>query len=877
MRIAELLTSSLLLWRGLPESIKAGKFNLSVLIEFQVMFKKLTSLLSDQFLEQEATPENLQPLIEFLAQHWQNSVTSPDPFDLSNLMTVFCFNLAKEIAPVVNKSLYELFIPSIEGNRLHYTGVTTTEYLIANPQLGLPHFVLSDDKKCLIEVEACLELAEERGLLHHTTLTHDVKPSLLSEPEKRRLLAHSKQAKSYWYAIEAYETARSSNGSFGAHLMQLIMRLRQGEVKPPVDETEQQMLERAVREAEMGYRADVVEEETEYNAGMSSHLGAIEFQEFLDSITSEEQSALLSIEVKVAEKKYTIADLWDRVTHSQYQKALAQQKSGVAVDSSTALVTFNSDLFCSHLLANDFETILKESEWLFSKFSREVTSADAILTLQQHLLEAKQELKAGLVSQQLTREKKVIPLNLALWRRFLSSFPLNEVLDAARYVFEEVSILSADIVNILSSLPQDSRFTFLQNLGAQKLQAVFIVAGEQDSRSVSFFEGETSFPPIIFLDKLCELLPASEQLNLIKMLKIETVRELTLKAWLPIILKTLALENRLPFLEYLGTEHIFASLQKNANALKKTVALLPEDNRFAFLMRLDPGELVNSLNKADDLTVIINLVPADKRLDMIKFLGAENVAKNFTDPEKLNILLQQLQPNERLSFFNLVIPQLSSLVGSIYAFRIVLTLTPPQDHQALLQLLGSQNILHIFNCAEKKPQTLIGALNLLSADQRLTLAQNLGSNLLGEFVPDLATFSTLLSLLPSSARHTFVSMFSDAQLHHIMMSDSFFFMAAHRMDNFQKQEFYPDLLFAMTAAYRHRQQLKLSSHNLTLFSPADAQAIKDKYQRKDNAAFSLEKVLTHEKKSVEFSTEFADVLGQSSTLRKIGERVRRIK
>jgi hypothetical protein len=240
MKIKSLLENFLLLLEAKLRELSKQSYDLKSngnLFEFYCCLDKLNELFKKCDLEQEATPENLQPFTKFLSDHWKFvSRYSVNIFQ----STLFCLQLAEALAKILPLSRFQLLMPTVDWTP---SIITTSDY--TDTDFDFNHFIFGNNKE-IIEIFYCLESAEQDGILKHTRLFTDYlimgQPAAvrhLNETEKQRVLSHSYEVRDYYQQIQNLINIKYDLSHIGGHLQRLIRKLYGGSVAGTRDIAEQ--------------------------------------------------------------------------------------------------------------------------------------------------------------------------------------------------------------------------------------------------------------------------------------------------------------------------------------------------------------------------------------------------------------------------------------------------------------------------------------------------------------------------------------------------------------------------------------------------------------------------------------------------------------
>lgn len=232
-------------------------------------------------------PDALQ---KFFANRWERirGTLLAYPQNPNAAANQLCLLIANNLAPGATNSL---LMPTVQ--RLNdLSGDDDFNY----PGLRFQDFILSDDDKYFINIEQCLESAEEHGKLISQNSDHGAldktQTNQLSSAEQKRILQHSVQVREYYTAIT--ETLKykedKDDPSFGTMISELAQRLREG--------------------GKQGHKGG-----TEEIAGPDAVQGIMEFKKFVDALSKEEQEDLFKVTAKDLTLGTTFGAIWYRLLY----------------------------------------------------------------------------------------------------------------------------------------------------------------------------------------------------------------------------------------------------------------------------------------------------------------------------------------------------------------------------------------------------------------------------------------------------------------------------------------------------------------------------------------------------------------------------------
>lgn len=188
--------------------------------------------------------------------------------------------IAEHISIKLGVNRYSLLMPSLT---VMHNVVTGTNFQTDNPPFT--NILLSDDGSRIIEVLECLTLAEEDGILKHTSLSDNDAVLLLTPLEKHRVIHHSSYTRAYWNAIEHRVKIVNNGLTIGSMLYKLSNQLQGGGV------------ERMSRAVPIEMR-EAVSRLYERNAGEPANLGIQEFFTWYNQQGSLIQAKIRSFAMK---------------------------------------------------------------------------------------------------------------------------------------------------------------------------------------------------------------------------------------------------------------------------------------------------------------------------------------------------------------------------------------------------------------------------------------------------------------------------------------------------------------------------------------------------------------------------------------------------
>lgn len=264
--------------------------------------------------DKELTTEECQPFINFLENRWKRIQQTDLAYCLNphSPMKQICWLLAEKLSPVVKQPAVKLLMSNLD----------LSEQMSGQDLYDLKpwQFVLSDDvnNPRIIMVADCLSFAKEDGVLKHTTLEEgQSKP--LTESERERVIKHSPAATAFHEAAQELRDYIKSDQSMYGYINRFIEKLRYGGAH--------------------GGRGG-----QEYIAGADANEGIIEFAEFLDKLTKDEQTRLFAM--TVPQYRDTVGTIWNRM-----------KNPGVRANGEV-----QSTEFCVEVNATELSTINREKE-----------------------------------------------------------------------------------------------------------------------------------------------------------------------------------------------------------------------------------------------------------------------------------------------------------------------------------------------------------------------------------------------------------------------------------------------------------------------------------------------------------------------------------
>ncbi|KTD51618.1 Ras family GTPase [Legionella quinlivanii] len=255
-------------------------------IELLETYEELSALIDRATKsDKELTAEECQPFIDFLANRWKR-IQQTDlayTFNPHSPINQICWLLAERLSPVVNKEAVKLLMFNID----------LSDQMSGQDLFDLKpwQFVLSDDvnNPRIIMVADCLSFAKEDGVFKHTTL-EEGQSKVLTETERERVIKHSPAATAFHEAAQELRDYIKRDQSMHGYITRFIEKLRHG----------------GAHGRAQGGRGG-----QEHNAGADANEGILEFAEFLDKLTKDEQSRLFAM--TVPQYRDTVGTIWNRM------------------------------------------------------------------------------------------------------------------------------------------------------------------------------------------------------------------------------------------------------------------------------------------------------------------------------------------------------------------------------------------------------------------------------------------------------------------------------------------------------------------------------------------------------------------------------------
>lgn len=226
----------------------------------------ITPLLKGLKKNKNLSPKKLAKISRFLATRWdlicntELSYLSAHQYPLNQ----FCMQLAETIAPLVKKSPFDVLMPSLEIKDYDIVGDSLDDYDFHKPW----KYVLSSDKKALIDVATCLLFTKSNLTFKHL-YTSKGKQVVLTKEEATRVACHSDASSDLFDLMKLAYKSKYDDGTIGSRLDQLTLFLKSGGVHGQFDGSE-------------------------YDAGKDAFVAISEFDDYLKSLTTDEKKDLLS-------------------------------------------------------------------------------------------------------------------------------------------------------------------------------------------------------------------------------------------------------------------------------------------------------------------------------------------------------------------------------------------------------------------------------------------------------------------------------------------------------------------------------------------------------------------------------------------------------
>jgi hypothetical protein len=442
-KIESTLTTSLAEEKDIPRRLEAGL----TLHELRVLAKE------SKDDKEHSIATKVQ---KFLGNRWER-IRHTDiayPHDPHGPLTKICLTLAERYASKFKTDRYKLLMPTLKESK---HSVTQTN--LADSELKLSDFILTDKDKGFIEVGPCIEMAKETGEYHYQFVPEKKDPSQpnpqprkLSPDEVERLINHSQLTRESHQAIQTVISYLKQDKSVGARLLQLIEDLREGG-----------------KSAKNGG--------TEYKAGQPAYTGVKEFRLFLDSISAKDREDLFNIAIPNPVEYPTFKLLWLRLlllaTDDKEIKLSLTEEKAIHEELLTPPENFqaNDDVPCvESVIAPEISAALAARPELYRVYPEEIKDSP--------LTKRFDELKA-------TRDAKIYALDRALKsdhyrvgssygnngrKRLGQNLLLNQ--NALPVVFAQVTQCPADLKYGLKHINLSLRLQLLTEIGKEKLNNI---------------------------------------------------------------------------------------------------------------------------------------------------------------------------------------------------------------------------------------------------------------------------------------------------------------------------------------------------------------------------------------------------------------------
>lgn len=311
------------------------------------------------------------PLVEFLALHYRiTKHTNATPtLSFQQPYTIACLTAAQTLEKIVKVNRYKLLHPELEVFDYVASGSS-----LSDDSHEISSFIMSDDGKRVIEVQACLAFAENDGVLKYTCLV-DGQTTPLLKTEAERVINYSAEAKKYWESITYKVQVETRGESFGAMITTLINNLREGGKK---------------RKGE------------EYKAGHDANMGIIHFFEWFSQLETDEKELLF----KISYSHHTFKKYYDRLISP---------------------ANYSDTNYCVEVISSDLDTMLTHNKQLFDVYPKKF-KLSASAPKFQDAVRSMEGRKLALAKTMTTQSPKPIYANIALTNN------MAELVDLQYYV-----------------------------------------------------------------------------------------------------------------------------------------------------------------------------------------------------------------------------------------------------------------------------------------------------------------------------------------------------------------------------------------------------------------------------------------------------------
>lgn len=222
--------------------------------------------------------DQLAKISRFLDTRWHLICNSELSYLVSHHypLNQFCMLLAESIAPLIKKSPFEVLMPTLEIKEYDIIGDSLDTYDFHKPW----KYVLSSDKKALIDVVNCLTFTKSDLIFRHLYLV-DSQQAFLTKEEATRVACHSNASNDLFDFIKQAHKAKYNDGTIGSRLNQFARFLKAGGVHGQFDGSE-------------------------FDAGKDAFIAISEFDDYLKLLSPEEKEDLFNRSYKDKLKNHGI-------------------------------------------------------------------------------------------------------------------------------------------------------------------------------------------------------------------------------------------------------------------------------------------------------------------------------------------------------------------------------------------------------------------------------------------------------------------------------------------------------------------------------------------------------------------------------------------
>jgi hypothetical protein len=633
MTIAELLKNFLHDYTQLKRGHVGAKLSsASEFVEIRHTLLRVENCLQNvhPFLEMEANPSNIEPLLNLLRQRWDiiSATAEAYPYAPENPINAMYIKLAEDIGKALDKPVYKI---------LMHTLVNTHDSITAEAQENLPlnHYVLSDDRTALLPIASTLTYAEEDGRLKkYNQQTNTV--TTLSDNEKSRLIYSSREATQYFNSLNAAYEFQQTNGSIGSLLRFLMNRFT-------------------------NYGG---QDGSEFDSGNVANQGIVSFTYFLTIFTDTEKENLFQTKISPVSNE-TFGDLWQRISDPNKK---------IASDGELDVV------YCISILASKIDTLLKNNPELDTPLHH--LSSNKHKHMQEFLLNRE------FAKQQLLTKKSTTKKAASLLRKFDQNMLDNLLADAIIADDDRVAVetkmgipepysnLTLDTLRVaLAKFSKPARINALKIIGVINVRRVInsnlnfdlilpLISDEQLLQLLKLL-GKDHVTQIIGdgygLISLLAKLPCEDHLSLFELLgdHLKTIfRDFYQFAHL---IPTHSKETCENIIQFTGIPHI-RSLITSGNDLYIFLGeciAVPEWHKIAILLKSKEMRDVVS----DFLAKHLVKMPATSQQAFIQTIGTQYALSLLRTPEQLKNMLSLLPNEEQKTFAAKAAPeQLRNLI-----------------------------------------------------------------------------------------------------------------------------------------------------------------------------------------------------------------------